>query len=79
MNFKALCFISFLCACAGSCYFLIMFVANYIHLQQYANVTGVLRIFLTMATGMNVFGLCMALLMACVAGLFFYSYKTAKA
>lgn len=79
MNFKTLCFISFLCACAGSCYFLIMFVVNYIHLKQYADATGAVLIFLDMATVMNVFGLCMALLFACVAGLFFFSYKTAKA
>jgi hypothetical protein len=79
MAFKTLCFISFLCACAVSCYFLIKFVVNYIELQKYADVTGSVRIFLTMATGMNVLGLCLALLFACVAGMFFFSYKTAKA
>lgn len=79
MALKTLCFISFLCACAGSCYFLIMFVVNYIELQKYADVTGSAGIFLTMATGMNVLGLCLALLFACVAGMFFFPYKTAKA
>jgi hypothetical protein len=79
MTYKTLSLISFLCPCAGSCYFLIMFVVKYIELQKYADVTGSARIFLTLATGMNVLGLCLALLFACVAGMFFFSYKTAKA
>lgn len=78
MTFRTFCFICFLGACAGSCYFLLTYVANYNELKQYADVIGVPRIYLTMATGLNALGLCMALFMACIAGMFFMSYKTSK-
>jgi hypothetical protein len=63
----------------GACYFAVTFVLNCIELEKYASVTGSVRIFLAMATGLNVFNLLFGFVFLCFGGMSFYLLKTYKA
>jgi uncharacterized BrkB/YihY/UPF0761 family membrane protein len=66
-------------ALLGASYFVFLFVSTYIKLEQYADSTGVERVFLSLATGFNALNLLMSFFLMCVAGLFYYLLKTYKA
>lgn len=63
----------------GASYFIFTFCSTYLKLEQYAGATGVVRSFLTLATGFNLFNLVIAFGLLCLSGMFYYSLKTHKA
>lgn len=68
-----------LLAFLGASYFILTFGSTYLKLEQFAGATGVVRSFLTLATGLNLLNLVMAFGLLCLSGMFYCSLKTHKA